>query len=676
MRPVGEKAVGVEEAIGLVDPAIRPPHRHALLIGVADYADSRVPDLPACERDARELDSVLTNPVNGLFEADSVVTLINGQVTRNAVVAALDELARKAGPDDLVLIYFSGHGATDEKGRAYWVMHDSQPDKLRSTALPELEISELFGEIKTRRLVTIIDACYSAATAQLGSTKSLIDVQRIFPQFQGDGRVGMTASKGDQLSIVINDKQDPGFGHSAFTYHVIEGLRGLADARGNGDGVIELDELWSYVKDRTIETARRQGGNQEPQLKGQVGSRFMVAIDGERLRSLTQSRRQASARSDSQLEALKKLFVDEAISAAQFEEARELFRKPVAELSERERARREIYADAAEGRLAPLSLARALGESDAPRQTVAELPWSERVAGIAARMSDVDSPVALALDVEALQEVGAVGRFVDALTRWGGLAWSTEHGGRPRQAVAFLDPFPRTADTSLIVRGVLRQHRSEGSLGELLADRGATGNSDRVVGGNSVTQAIGSRATLTFAGDAEGLDRLLARPTDGRPGWSQAVATTLQRAMPLALVADGRWCVDRLAQLPDATRGRIFFGRVYGMLMLADDPAGPQAWREATNGIQTVVATGQPAGDSIRSAFRLEFATAAEADAAAPHWRMFLFRLGDWTPEGAVRTLDVEIQGRSLILRMDIRTDALIKWIDESLALPGSAVAS
>lgn len=663
------KAVGIDEAIAQIDPALRPPKRFALLIGVAEYQDERIPDLPACERDARDLAAILTDGGEGLFSAEEVTTLVNAEVTRNAVVAALDDLARKAGPDDLVVIFYSGHGATDEKGRAYWVMHDSRPDKLRSTALPELEISELFGEIKTRRLVTLIDACYSAATAQLGSTKSLIDVQRIYPEFQGDGRVGMTASKGDQLSIVINDKQDPGYGHSAFTYHVIEGLRGYADARGNADGVIELDELWNYVKDRTIETARRQGGNQEPQLKGQVGSRFMVAIDGERLKALAQSRLNSSARSDEQLAALKKLFLEEEIGAAHFDEARVLLRRPLAELSERERLRREAFSDLAEGRLAARHLARVLGESESPRVAIAPAAWTSLVAGLAGQVGDVDAPVALSLDLDALRDAAGLGRFVDAFAAWGGTRWSAERGGTPRQAVAFLDPFPSTADTSLLVRGVARQHRSESTLDTLLAEPIATD-------APAATRLLAPRTSVTFAGDGEGLDRLLARPKDGRPNWSAALATTLERAMPIALVADGPWCVERLARLPASARGRIFFGPVYASLMLDDDPAGPQAWREATNGIGTVVATAQPAGEWMRTAFRLDFESPAQADAAAPHWRMFLFRLQVTAPDGTLRPLDVQIDGRSLLLRMDIRTAALLGWIDESLALPGSARAS
>ena len=52
-------------------------------------------------------------------------------------------------------------------------MHDINPDRLRSTALPENDVTELLAEIRTSRLLTCIDACYSAATADISATKTL-----------------------------------------------------------------------------------------------------------------------------------------------------------------------------------------------------------------------------------------------------------------------------------------------------------------------------------------------------------------------------------------------------------------------------------------------------------------------------------------------------------------------
>lgn len=689
------KGIGVDGAIEQLDPAIRPPNRFALVIGVADYQDNRIPDLPACERDARDLSGILTDTAIGLFPKANVTTLLNDAVTRTSVVAAMDELARKAGPDDLVVVFFSGHGATDEKGRAYWVMSDTKVDRLRATAMPELEITELLGEIRTKRLVTIIDACYSASTANVSSTKSLLDLSRLYPDFRGDGRVGMTASKGDQLSMVITDKQDPGFGHSAFTYHVIEGLRGNADARGNGDGVIELDELWSYVKDRTIETARRQGGNQEPQLKGQVGSRFMLAIDGERLKALAEARHNASSRSDAQLEALRTMFVDEKISAAQFEEARGLLRSPIASLAEGDRRRREVYADLAEGRIGPKHLSALLGnvarpptpEQGNPQPPASPTPatqpavpaypipsaaWSEIVTAIAPRFTDVEAPVAMTFDLDALRESAEFARFADAIAAWGAPPWANGRGGLPRQAALLADPLPANADTTFLLRGEVRQHRGEGPLGSLFeSDVAERLGAERVGHEDAYSMMLAPRSTLTLVGESEALDRLLARPANARPTWTAALAAAVQSAVPMTLVADGPWFVDHLERWAGEKNGFIFAGKIYEELSLPGSSEMPRMWNEATEGIQAISVTGQPTGQWIRTAVRIDFGTAAEADRAAPGWRLFASRLPEWAP-GAARPLDVQVSDRSLILRVDIRSADLIRWVDERCALPGS----
>lgn len=345
----GDKAVGVQavtEAIDALPSDLQVPNRYALIIGASDYQDDRIPDLPACSNDALGLYSVLTDPTVGMFAKDHVTLLVDHQVSRGAVIDALDELGRQAGPNDLVLVFFSGHGAVDSRGRSYWVMQNTLVDKLRATALPENEITDLLGDIKTTRLITMIDACFSASTATLGDNKSIIDLKKIFPEFDGKGRIAMTASAGDQLSVIIPQGQ-PGYGYSAFAYHLIEGLKGQADGAGgqNKEGVITVDELWAYVKDRTETTARKAGGNQRPQLKGSFGSRFMLTVDSQRLVAASQSVKQ-------QITALKALLLDDKITGKQYEQAKVLLTTPILQLDEQGQKIRKVYVDLVEGRLA------------------------------------------------------------------------------------------------------------------------------------------------------------------------------------------------------------------------------------------------------------------------------------------------------------------------------------
>ncbi|MBL9147193.1 MAG: caspase family protein [Phycisphaerae bacterium] len=711
----GQKALGVDDApaappkaeappaLDAVPRAMKPPRRFALVIGVADYEDRRIPDLPACEKDATELAKVLRDPAIGMFPPGNVTLLTDKAVTRSAVVAALDDLARKAGPDDLVVVFYSGHGATDEKGRAYWVMSDAKVDALRSTALAELEISELLGEIKTRRLVTLIDACYSAATAELASTKSLIDVSKLYPEFKGDGRVGITASKGDQLSMVIKDDKDPGFGHSAFAFHLLEGLRGNADAGGNADGVVDLDELWAYVKDRTIETSRRQGGAQEPQLKGQFGSKFLLAVNAPRLAAISAEGKERAARDRARLDALEALFLAEELSALEREEARRLLAVEAATLSEVERRRRETYVDVADGRLPAKRLTEtlaAIGAGASPVAAAAVTP-ATALADLAAKFPDVDAPVALVFHHAVAAGDPELAKAARVAAGWGvGGVVGVE---LPRVSLLAIEPFPDTSDSLYLTRGCIRLEPPEVTFAARTAVPAgdvhvATAKGERVVIGGAVTGALSvaaaDRSTLSLTvsarGDAPALDRLLERATDARPAFHAALARAIAAAAPVALVAEAPWARERLRRWAEATTGRnagsMFVGAKLVELSIDGDDEFARQWSIATDRLVSVAITAEPARDALRTTVRLGFLKASDAEGAVGLWRTFLDRIRPLSG-GAVTPIDAQLDtqrdaqlgvsaGASVVLRLDVDRAALVRWLDEFCPVLGELGAS
>ena len=76
----------------------------------------------------------------------------------------------------------------------------------------------------------------------------------------GGKAVVLAASSGDQISSTYKDK-----GHGLLTYFFLKGLQGEGDT--NKDGVIELSELYEYVKPNVQRVARKQYNNEQmPQL--------------------------------------------------------------------------------------------------------------------------------------------------------------------------------------------------------------------------------------------------------------------------------------------------------------------------------------------------------------------------------------------------------------------------
>ncbi|UCC13515.1 MAG: caspase family protein [Gammaproteobacteria bacterium] len=147
--------------------------RRALLIGVGDYlvnepessASSGVAplsDLQGPPNDVRLLARVLTTRFG--FDAGDIVTLVDSQASRQAVIAALENIVADAGPEDIVYIHFSGYGATvkDQNGDEAdgWddslLAYDARTEGVAD--ITDDELHEILLRLKTPKALVVLDA--------------------------------------------------------------------------------------------------------------------------------------------------------------------------------------------------------------------------------------------------------------------------------------------------------------------------------------------------------------------------------------------------------------------------------------------------------------------------------------------------------------------------------------
>jgi hypothetical protein len=95
--------------------------KYALVIGNTEYTDPGLTQLTAPARDVEDFERVLKDPEVCAF--DSVITLINQP--SSTVIAAIDEFYDQKKYDDLLVLYFSGHGIKDEFGSLYLAFKDT-----------------------------------------------------------------------------------------------------------------------------------------------------------------------------------------------------------------------------------------------------------------------------------------------------------------------------------------------------------------------------------------------------------------------------------------------------------------------------------------------------------------------------------------------------------------------
>lgn len=246
------------------------PQRYAIIIGIGNYKDSKIPPLQYTVADAQGIYYVLTSEKHGFFLKENVKILINEEAsTPNIKKTFRTWLKKKARENDSVIVYFAGHGA-NEAGSSYWVTYDSDIEDLYGTAISNDSISKMLNSIESKTLIAFLDSCYSAATINRGwHTRSLIEKDP-FEGFKGEGRVVITSSNGKQLSLEIQK-----YGHGVFTYFLIQGLIGKADQ--DLDGYITLDEIWDHVKSNVLNTAKQFGIHQTPIIDGRHSSGILLS---------------------------------------------------------------------------------------------------------------------------------------------------------------------------------------------------------------------------------------------------------------------------------------------------------------------------------------------------------------------------------------------------------------
>lgn len=138
---------------------------YVLSVGVSEYQHQTVRNLSYAHKDAEDFAGIWKRQQGLQYAHVECEVLTNEHATTDGIRAAMDALLdKKPGPDDIVVILFSGHGVYDERGNYYLATYETEPDKLRRTALPHTEIGHLVTrDLAHCRRLLFVDACHSAA---------------------------------------------------------------------------------------------------------------------------------------------------------------------------------------------------------------------------------------------------------------------------------------------------------------------------------------------------------------------------------------------------------------------------------------------------------------------------------------------------------------------------------
>lgn len=248
------------------------PNAYALLIGVGAY--QHLSPLSKTTTDASDLYSLMTQ--SGYPAANSAL-LLNDQASKTAISDKLDWLARRAGSDSTVLIFFSGHGAQRIGGfepGEYLCPAEADWHNLRATAISDQELTVALRAIPARRVVVLLDACHSGGVGEPKDPNLAVKPGLSEAAYEelatGEGRVVIASCKPDEISWEFS-----GMRNGLFTHYLLEALRGAAAIRG--DGYVRIYDLAHYVQEKVPQ----RHPDQHPIFKGaDIDMNFPVALAG------------------------------------------------------------------------------------------------------------------------------------------------------------------------------------------------------------------------------------------------------------------------------------------------------------------------------------------------------------------------------------------------------------
>jgi len=237
-----------------MDNAIYSPQyssSHALIIGINNYQSAS--PLGYAINDAEAIAQLLIDEFG--FVEENVLVLTDANATRARIMDSFLSYMSKSDINDRILFFFAGHGHTVSGRRGevgFLVPYDGEPQSL-STLIRWDELTRNAELIPAKHMLFVMDACYGglAITRSLapGSMRFLKDMLLRY------SRQVLTAGKANEI---VADAGGPRPGHSVFTGHFIEALKGKAASE---DGIITANGVMAYVYERV---ARDQQSHQTP----------------------------------------------------------------------------------------------------------------------------------------------------------------------------------------------------------------------------------------------------------------------------------------------------------------------------------------------------------------------------------------------------------------------------
>lgn len=233
----------------------------AVIVGVSAY--NHMPVLRYPDDDAYRIYAFLRSPEGGALPEDQIRILVDEDATKHNIKTTMEDIFSKAGPNDLVFFYFSGHGL---KGSFLPIDFDGVGNKLYHE-----EVNDILNRSPAKYKLCIADACHSGSLLAMRGGDRETNLLSTYYETLAQAKAGtalLMSSKSEETSL-----ESSGLRQGVFSHFLTRGLKGEADF--NKDKIVTVQELFDFVQSNVRSYT---GNRQSPVMQGTYDPRMTVAV--------------------------------------------------------------------------------------------------------------------------------------------------------------------------------------------------------------------------------------------------------------------------------------------------------------------------------------------------------------------------------------------------------------
>lgn len=253
------------------------PDLYLFAIGIDQYKNTRY-NLNYAVADAKAFGLQIETGSKEIFKQIHTTYITNTDATKQRIIQEFNKIKGLAKPEDVFIFYYAGHGvmSEEEKSKFYLVPHDvtqlyGNAAMLSNNAVSADELRQISADIRAQKQMFVMDACQSGGMVEMLASRGAEEERAIAQLARSTGTYWLAASGSQQFATEFT-----ALGHGLFTYTILQGLAGKADAQN--DKKVTVQELSAHLNDQVPElSAKHRGSAQYPSIFG-YGMDFPIII--------------------------------------------------------------------------------------------------------------------------------------------------------------------------------------------------------------------------------------------------------------------------------------------------------------------------------------------------------------------------------------------------------------